>query len=228
MAEKSSQPVSVGVVIPALNEAVYIADVVRRCRHYVEQVLVVDDGSGDRTGELAAAAGAEVIRHGSNLGKGASLREAFAEALRRNWPALVVVDGDGQHPPEALPAFLAAAGEEGVGMVVGNRMADPRGMPPVRYLTNRFMSRLLSLVIGQKVPDTQCGYRLLRRELLEKLRLTTVNYDTESEMLIQAARAGFRIASVPVPTIYAGETSKIHPFRDTLRFFRMLLRASRG
>ncbi|HOO77614.1 MAG TPA: glycosyltransferase family 2 protein [bacterium] len=221
----SGGPEAIGVVIPAYNEARAVADVVARSLRHARWVLVVDDGSTDGTAELAEAAGAEVVRHSRNRGKGASLREAFAEARRRNWPALVVIDGDGQHPPEALPGFVRTWRGEGAGMVVGNRMENAEGMPRIRFLTNRFMSAILSSLIGQRVPDTQCGYRLLSADLLRELELTTSNYDTESEMLIQAARRGFRIASTPIPTIYSGETSKIHPGRDTLRFIRLLWRS---
>ena len=138
--------------------------------------------------------------------------------------AIVVLDGDGQHDPAELPAFIKCAEESGAGIVVGNRLADAAGMPRVRYWTNRTMSIILSWLSRQKIPDSQCGYRLIRREVLERINFTTENYDLESEMLILASRLGFKIASVPIKTIYTGQVSEIKPGMDTLRFLRLILK----
>jgi hypothetical protein len=97
-------------------------------------------------------------------------------------------------------------------------MLDVSSMPEERKHTNRFMSYLISLISGQRVPDSQCGYRLIKREVLEKIRLEASNYEIESEMIIRAARAGFRIESVPIKTIYRDEKSRVNPVIDTLRF----------
>jgi hypothetical protein len=97
-------------------------------------------------------------------------------------------------------------------------------MPFVRVLTNRLMSLLLSLVTKQNIPDTQCGFRLVKKELLEKVNLVTSKYEMESEILIKASRRGFKIRSVPIKTIYGNEKSQINPFVDTFRFLRLLVR----
>jgi len=212
------------VLIPALNEEKSIGEVVRRCLIQAQGVLVMDDGSTDATAARAREAGGDVIRCEHNRGKGAVLREGFAEVLRRGWPALIVLDGDGQHEPESIPDFVRKAGEGKAGVVIGNRMVDSGKMPPVRRWTNRIMSSLLSKLIGQRIPDTQCGFRLISREVLDSLELTTSNYDTESEILLQAARRGFTVASVPIKTIYLDQESKIRPGRDTIRFFRLIFR----
>ena len=136
--------------------------------------------------------------------------------------AIVVLDGDGQHDPEELPAFIKRANERAADIVVGNRLANAAGMPRVRYWTNRAMSIILSWLSQQKIPDSQCGYRLIRREVLESINFTTENYDLESEMLILASRLGFKIASVPIKTIYTGQVSEIKPGRDTVRFLRLI------
>ena len=102
-------------------------------------------------------------------------------------------------------------------------MATTKQMPVLRIMVNRFMSGLISLIAGQHIPDTQCGFRLVKKDLLQKVNLLTSKYETESEILIQAARLGFKIESVPVKTIYSGQKSQINPFVDTLRFLRFII-----
>ena len=213
-----------GVLIPSYNEEARVGQVVREARKHADRVLVVDDGSADRTAQAAAAAGAEVIRHRENLGKGAALKTGLKALVERGSDPVIVLDGDGQHDPAEIPGFLAEARRSGAGIVLGNRMAAAESMPFVRYWTNRTMSAILSRLAGQKVPDTQCGYRLLTADVIGKLSFATSNYDTESEMLIEAGKLGFGISSVPVKTIYRGEVSRIRPGRDTVRFLRLLLR----
>jgi glycosyltransferase involved in cell wall biosynthesis len=217
-------PAKLSILIPAYNEERRIAEVVRGVKRFVFRVLVVDDGSTDRTESLARSAGAEVIRQPVNRGKGSSLRLGFDKLLEEGSEAVIVLDGDGQHDPEEIPDFIRWAQESGAGIVIGNRMADAAGMPLLRYYTNRTMSRILSWLCHQEIPDSQCGYRLVRKPVIEQLLFTTGNYDTESEMLIQASRLGFSLASVPIRTIYSGQESRIHPGRDTLRFLRLVIR----
>lgn len=218
-------PADICVLIPAYNEEKAIAGVVERARKFARKVVVVDDGSSDRTAEMAEKAGAEVIRHGTNQGKGVALRNGCRHIFAQGWDRLIVVDGDGQHPPEKIGDFVRVADETGAAIVVGNRMTDIATMPAVRFYTNWLTSAVISLLIGQKVPDSQCGFRLIRREALEAIDLATANYDTESEMLIEAGKKGFAIASVPIPTIYTGQVSKIRPGKDTWRFVRLVLRS---
>lgn len=214
----------VSVLIPAYNEAGSISEVVRGAKQFVSRVLVVDDRSTDQTDSLAREAGAEVISQPVNRGKGTALRLGFETLLAGGSDAVMVLDGDGQHDPEEIPNFIKRARQSGAGIVLGNRMEDASGMPPVRYCTNRTMSRIISWLCKQEIPDSQCGYRLVGRPVIEQLTFTTGNYDTESEMLIQAARRGFTITSIPIRTIYTGQESKIHPGRDTLRFIRLIIR----
>jgi membrane protein YqaA with SNARE-associated domain len=135
----------------------------------------------------------------------------------------VFLDADGQHDPAEIPAFVETARRAGAGIVVGTRMSDVAGMPRIRLWTNQFTSWVTGKLALQRVPDSQCGYRLVARSVVGDLRLETARFETETEMLIQAGRAGHRIASVPVPTIYvAGRQSRISPLRDTLRFFRLV------
>lgn len=211
------------VLIPSYNEARTIGTIVKDLRRMGLSVYVVDDGSNDDTTAEAKDAGASVVRHEKNMGKGASLVDGFGLALKDGFDAVLVMDGDGQHSTDDVPSFINMIENKGVDMVIGNRMQDTGSMPFVRVHTNRFMSHLLSKVAGQPIPDSQCGFRLIKRSVLENIRLTSSKFETESELLIKAGRAGLRIGSVPVKTVYRGEKSRINPVIDTLRFFRLLI-----
>ena len=133
------------------------------------------------------------------------------------------MDGDDQHDIEDVANLIKRAHDTGADIVVGNRMEDTSGMPMMRFATNRFMSWLLSVLTGQRIPDTQCGFRLIRTEILKGIRLRSSNYDIDSEILLEAARSGRKIESVPVRTVYNNSRSRINPFIDTLRFIRLLV-----
>ena len=214
------------VIIPAYNESLHIAALVDQIKSMKLDVLVIDDGSQDNTAAIAREHGAVVLRNEANQGKGASLKKGFDYTLKGDFDAAVALDGDGQHLPEEIAHFINLAQKSSAAIFVGNRMDNSRNMPLDRYLTNKFMSWLISLVAGQRVPDTQCGYRLIKRELLDKFDLHTANYEIESEMLIQAARRGAKIDSVLIKAVYNGTKSQINPFRDTLRFIRYIFKAA--
>jgi glycosyltransferase involved in cell wall biosynthesis len=215
---------NVAALIPAYLEAAHIEAVANRTRAQLDHVLVVDDGSADETAAEARKAGVEVIRHERNQGKGAAIKTGLRELLARGFRFVLILDGDGQHLPEEIPAFLAEANRCGAAFVVGSRMSDTKKMPWVRKMTNRFMSAQISRLCGQRVPDSQCGFRMMRNDVIPHMFCESNNYEYETEMLLIASREGFRIASVPVSTIYGGEQSKIHPLRDTVRFFQLISR----
>lgn len=213
----------IAVLIPAYCEERFIGEVARRARAQLPDVLIIDDGSTDGTGALAKASGAEVITHSPNRGKGAAIQTGLRTLLvERDFDYALILDADGQHLPEEIPRFVEAAQREGTKMLVGNRMSDTRAMPTQRRLTNRFMSSQISLLCGQSIHDTQCGFRMIHRSLAEMLLGRTAGFDYETEMLILTAWRGERISSVPVSTVYGEEVSSIHPVRDTLRFFALM------
>lgn len=216
--------VRVAVILPAYREGARVAAVVTGCLKHVGKVLVVDDFSPDDTSAQAAAAGAEVVRHDSNRGKGAALKTGFGQLRSQGFTHAIALDADGQHDPERIPAFIAAATASGVVLVLGNRFHDVRGMPFVRRHTNRLMSWLISRICRTTVPDSQCGYRLVRLDNPVLYSAKADHFEYESEVLILTARAGGRIVSVPVPTTYGEEQSKIRPWADSKRFLRLLLR----
>lgn len=211
-------------LIPAYLEEQRIRGVVQKALQYIRPIVVIDDGSPDHTAAEAAAAGAIVIRHEKNLGKGAALNTGFAYAVKQKFDYVITMDADGQHAPADIPGFIEAYRRTGVSALVGNRMADPGKMPLVRKLTNIFMSWYLSRQMGQYVPDTQCGFRLYAAQILPHLAAESSRYAAESETLLRAAAQNIKIGSVPIQVIYRDEKSKIRPFRDTIRFFRMVRR----
>ena len=214
-------------VIPAYNEAKHLGDVVRRTRHELDRVLVVDDGSTDETSTQARAAGAELLVHRENRGKGESIKAGLRYWMERGYLWTVILDADGQHRPEEIERMCDAAGTHTAHLFVGNRMNDVAGMPLVRRMVNRYMSNRISRVCGQQIPDTQCGFRMLHRDLIPSVLVGTNRFDYETEMLILASRKGFEIASVPITTVYSDEVSSIHPVRDTIRFFKLMNRYRR-
>ena len=214
-------------IIPAYNEARRVTPVIQATRTRVDTVLVVDDGSPDDTSAVARAAGAEVIRLEPNQGKGAALEAGFQWAVRSGCEVCITLDADGQHDPADIPNLLDAYARTGAPVVVGSRMSDVQAMPFVRKCTNWFMSWMLSRLMGQWVPDTQCGYRLFRCAVLADVKVDSPRFAAESEILLELARRGHAIAEAPIRTIYGDEKSKINPVRDTVRFFSMVSRFRR-
>ena len=212
------------VVIPAHNEALAIGPLVAEVRQLGFDCIVVDDGSVDQTGAEAEKARAMVLKTRVKSGKGNALRLGFDHALKNGYEALVAMDGDGQHSPSDIAAFVACARRTNADIVTGNRMGNHQGMPPVRLATNRFMSWLISLICRQNIPDTQCGFRLIKTVVLQSIRLECSDFEIETEVLIKASKKGFKIASVGIQTIYQDEVSKIQPMRDTFRFIAYMWR----
>jgi glycosyltransferase involved in cell wall biosynthesis len=217
-------------VIPAFNEAASIGRVVAATLPYVEQVVVVDDGSRDETARLAAEAGAHVLVQPQNKGKGAALQRGGDYAVESGFDAIVALDADGQHDPRSIPALIEPLAHGQADMSVGSRKLQwSTHMPWIRRMTNAFMSALLSRVAGQPMEDTQSGYRCISVPVLRDVRVAASHFEAESEFLLKAARAGWRIAWVPIKAIYGDDVrpSHIRPVRDTIRFLRMLARVLR-
>jgi len=213
----------VAALIPAYQAAASLGEVLLRLQALASppEVLVVDDGSRDATALVARQLGARVLSFAGNRGKGHALLAGFA-ALREEFDAVVTLDADGQHPPECLPDFLRAAAE-GVDLVLGRRARTPE-MPGTRRFANEFSSAWAARLAGQPVSDSQCGYRLHTRRLLAATPLTPGRYEVETELLVRAARLGFRFAEVEIPTVYDRQGSQIRALRDVPRIVGTLVR----
>jgi glycosyltransferase involved in cell wall biosynthesis len=217
-------------LIPAHNESARIQRVVQGALRHLP-VIVVDDGSTDDTAALAEAAGARVIRQQPNQGKGAALRAGFAAAQADGIVAVVTLDGDGQHDPAEIPAFVGAYARRSLSggrceLIVGQRSFSR--MPLVRRLANWLGTVVLSAAVGRWIADNQSGYRLVGRRLMAvTLDSRESGFAFEVEIIAVCLRERWPIEWVPVRTIYGGETSHIQPGRHLREFLAMTLRARR-
>ena len=207
-------------MIPCFNEGASLAALVAAARRQFPCVLVVDDGSTDDTTLQAQSAGAQVVSHAKNLGKGAALRTGLTRARQQGFQWAFALDGDGQHAPDDLPVFLECAERTGALLVVGNRMPSAHAMPWLRRQVNRWMSRQLSRRANRPLPDSQCGFRLIHLTTWAALSLQTEHFEVESEMLMAFLNAAHPVAFVPIRVISPGRSSHIHPVTDSLRWWR--------
>ena len=212
------------VLIPAYNAARHLGSVLEGVLAHVprQDVWVVDDGSGDETANVAERREVHVVRQTPNQGKGAALRAGFAAALDRD--PVITLDADGQHDPADLPRFLAVA--DTADLVVGARPFSDR-MPPLRKIGNRISARIIGALAGQAIPDSQSGYRLHRRALIESVVPAiegTGGFLFETELLVRAARQGYRIGALPIATVYGDAGSHFHPASEIPRFLQLFVR----
>jgi glycosyltransferase involved in cell wall biosynthesis len=212
-------------VIPALDAARTLAAVVRGVREAVPgvRVVVVDDGSHDGTAAIAVACADRVVQFFSNRGKGAALRAGFQVAAAWKVSAVLTIDADGQHDPACAPRLVAALGFADI--AIGARARAGTEMPWHRRLSNAVSSAAISACAGRSLPDSQSGYRAMRADILARIDPVGDRYEYETDLLIRAARAGFRIASLPVPTIY-GAPSHFRLVRDSARVARTIGRSA--
>jgi len=222
---ETEPPGLIGVVIPAYEAAGTIGAVVAGARRHLPDLLVVDDGSTDGTQAAAADAGATVVRHPSNRGKGAALRTGFDWMLSRGAGAVITMDADRQHDPDDLPGFIEAFRARRPDLIIGSRQADFFAMTPGRRFGNRFSCNALEFFSGLRIPDSQSGYRLHSASFLRMLRFKSQAYDAEIEVLLEAARHRRRIETLPITVraIDGTATSHFRPWLDTWRIIRAVL-----
>jgi glycosyltransferase involved in cell wall biosynthesis len=217
----------VAVLIPALNAARTLTDVVVEARRRLEPVIVIDDGSTDGTGDAARAAGATVLRHEKNRGKGGALKTGFAWALEHGFDGVITLDADGQHLASEIPKFLAERAAGGADLIIGGRSHLFGGMLPRRRMANRFSAASIAFASGTPITDSQSGFRFYSANLLRNLALRTDGFDLESEVIVRAGRRGYRIVTIPIELGFVNGISTSHykPLKDTLRIAWTVLRA---
>lgn len=215
------------ILIPAYNAARTIGDVVKSCINIIDNILVVDDGSRDDTAVVAKAAGAEVVSHPQNRGKGGALKTGFAWALEHGFDAIITLDADGQHLPREIPKFLEARAETRADLIIGGRAHLFGEMLPRRRLANRFSAWSIAKASGTRITDSQSGFRLYSAKLLRNVRLHTDGFDMESEVIVHAGRGGFKILTIPIDLGFVDGISTSHykPLKDTLRIAWTVTRA---
>lgn len=215
----------VHIVIPAYNTESSVGHVVAVARRGGLPVVVVDDGSQDRSAAAAEAAGATVLRHPHNRGKGAALQTGFAWSLARGATAVLTLDADGQHDPAEIPALLAAHAADPAALVIGVRSFDPALMPRGRRIGNTISTFFISRFAGRPHRDSQSGFRIYPRDLLLRVPLGTRRFETETELLLWASKLRVPLREVPIQTIYRPEAYVTHfrTLEDTLRVLRLVV-----
>jgi hypothetical protein len=216
----------IAAVIPAYQEEKHVGEVAQRTRAQLENVLVVDDGSTDATAERARSSGVDVVVHPQNRGKGESIKTGLRYWLERGSEYVVI-------PRRRRAAFagrnFAFCRQRRVGVERENfhwlaherHQRDAAAAADCEPLHERLK---ISRVCGQQIPDTQCGFRMLHRDIIPEVLSGASRFEYETEMLIIASRKGHHVASVPITTVYSDEVSSINPVRDTLRFFKLMRR----
>ncbi len=216
------------IVIPVYNESAMISMLITNVLEYTSNIIVVDDGSTDRTVELVRKQPVKLICHEKNRGKGAALMTGINEVIKNsNCNFIITMDGDGQHSPSSIMKFVELYNKEKPDAIIGNRMWDVAEMPLIRQITNKFMSWLLCKKAGIDVLDTQNGYRLYSRESIKYFPENMSYFSAESEILICMGMKDCKILNLDIDVIYGDEVSSINPIRDTIRFFNMYIKYKR-
>ena len=215
------------IIVPAYNAAQTVGDVIRSCREFVNNIVAINDGSRDETAGAAMTAGAEVVTHPINRGKGAALKTGFAWALERGYDIVITLDADGQHLPREIPKFLRAREETHADLIIGGRSHLFGEMLPRRRMANRFSAWSISKASGKRITDSQSGFRLYSANLLRNIRLHTDGFDMESEIIVHAGRRGFKVLTIPIDLGFVDGISTSHykPLKDTLRIAWTVTRA---
>lgn len=215
------------IIIPAYNAGKYLPELFSEIAKFstLDKVVVINDGSSDNTIKVCEDNNIALVSHKKNKGKGAALRTGFEFCLEKGDDFVITMDADGQHSPEFIPDFIKKYEETRKDIIIGNRLADTSNMPRDRVFSNKTTTFLLSLISGQKLYDSQSGYRLISCKVLQNIDTISDKFDMESEQLVKASRAGYRIDQIPIKTIYDDEgSSSIHRFKDTYRFIKMFFR----
>ena len=224
-----SKKEKIAILIPAYNEEKHLGKVLNDCLAYNLDVIVVDDGSQDKTSQVVKKIQKKVgkqiilIKHHLNQGKGSALKTGFQYVLENHYQGVITLDADGQHKVKEIELFLKNLKQQPVDLIVGNRLDNTQNMPFVRLATNVITSKIISVLAGQKVDDVQSGFRFISCQLLKNVELKTKNFDTEPEIILKASWLQYPIKNIPITTIYHQQfISQVNPLTDTIKFFKLI------
>lgn len=220
--EKKSEKMKISVIIPAFNEERALKPVVEEYSPYVNEIIIVDDGSNDSTYEIAKTLQNDrirVFRHEKNQGKVAALRKGVEHATG---DIVIFTDADCTYPARYIPEFVDKI-EHGVDLVLGSRQINRENIPLFNRLGNFIFSSLAAYISGKTIADSQTGFRAFRKEMFEKFDVEAKSLEFETKMTVRAAKLGYKIAEIPIEYRARLGTSKLHPIRDGLKMFFGLL-----
>src|SRR4030043_2259260 len=209
--------------MPAFNEEKYIGTLVLNTRQYVDQVIVVDDGSSDNTAKIARLAGAEVIQHENNKGYGAAIQSIIAEAKKRNPDILVILDADAQHNPQEIPNIIKPVLDDGCDFVIGSRQKQAGKIPWYRRIGQRLILRSVKILSDDNLTDSECGFRAFSRKAINTLELTENGMAVSAETVAEASRKNLKVTQVPVSVIYSSDSSTLNPLTHGLEVISRVL-----
>jgi 5-formyltetrahydrofolate cyclo-ligase len=225
----------IAILIAAYNEEKYIEEVLKNCIKTELDTIIVDDGSVDSTAaiierliKIHAKKEPQIflLKHEKNMGKGQALKTGFNFSLKNNYSGVITLDADGQHDTAETIDFIRKVESERPDIIVGSRLGSTKDMPFIRLATNVFTSWLISVIASKKIADVQSGFRYIGKRVIENIKLETGNFDTEPELLLKASWMDYKIINIPISTIYHKDfTSHVNPVRDTVKFFRMVIKS---
>lgn len=224
--KRDTAPQNITAILPAYNEEVSIGSIVLLTRFYADNVIVVDDGSADRTAEIAKKAGAEVISHKTNIGKGGALKTGFKAAADIGADIIVTMDSDGQHNPADIPKLITPVIEGNADVVNGSRYLNglDKQTPVYRRVGQTILDRVTNVSSGVKITDSQSGFRAFAVSTIDIFRFDAQGMGIESEMLADAGKAGLRIKEVEIGVRYDVDGSTLNPIQHGFEVFIMVLK----
>jgi glycosyltransferase involved in cell wall biosynthesis len=213
MTESSRPRIIVGT--PAYNEEKYIGSIVLQCGRHCDEVVVIYDGSTDRTAMVAELGGATVVKHTENMGYGAAIQSILAEAKRRDADVLVILDADSQHNPDEIPTLIDSL-SQGADIVIGSRAMHPNSVPRLRRLGHRVLSYFTNILSRGGIRDTESGFRAYSKKAIQGLKLREQGMAISAEIVSVATARGLNVVEVPISVSYSKDSSTLNPFRHGL------------